>query len=236
MVRLNSDGKLIRPVHKIYAKRPSVIQTEKTLSSLVPGHDLPYERHLERNAPRAHQATTNQPADKGRTKSLNDEGRREEGTNHTRGSELRKPAKTSYTGKGNRVFTAESPASRRVFVPKGSTVFSIVRTLSKSSRHSFLGMYPTMLWIFTKLTTGKESHPCLCPNLKRIATTHPQTNEVRELSNLAEEGLFSHLTPPRQDCDDSFPPRPRRSPHPAHVLDRISREVVQQHVLHLAWW
>lgn len=42
--------------YNFYSIRLSVIETEKTLSPLVPGHDLPYERYLERNAPRAHQA------------------------------------------------------------------------------------------------------------------------------------------------------------------------------------
>lgn len=45
---------------------------------------------------------------------------------------------------------------------------------------------------------------------------------------------ISHLTTPRQDSDDPLPPRPRRPTDPPHVLDRVSREVVQQHVLHLS--
>lgn len=136
-------------------------------------------------------------------------------------------------------------------IAKGKSALSIVSCTGKESHRTITNkswrrrgcpcpkvhMYSDeLLWFFDKPTREKK-------------LTLPEGEAHRNNAPTDEQGwriscillcdwlrLFTHLTPPRQDSHDPLPPRPRRSSNPPHVLDRISREVVQQHVLHLRWW
>lgn len=140
----------------------------------------------------------------------------------------RNSAQFFYAGKGHRNSTTESSVSGRMSPSKG--------TLSKSYRRHRVPRILFKVFEKPKIPYKKTHTHGLTRRVKRSTTPHPHGRGLRFKTCLNRLKLRSHLSPPRQHSNDPLPPRPCRPSNPPHILDRISREIIQQHVLHLPWW